>query len=197
VSRQNVFRGYDLKVGPTDGTGTRPDYLVNHGQKKWGAIRGKKLHRNREIVLNLMVGIVGAHGQLTQSAILRNPRTTYKRSKNVFAVTSIAFICARVCTQLLQPIAQSLIGSPGTLAPPSAFSLFNSAWESIFQMKVNFHFTTWKLCFLNISEYLARYGIQMNPSVTERSQHSENKPVLYMWGLLSTIIRGREGTGTP
>jgi len=42
-------------------------------------------------------------------------------------------------------------------------SVFNSAWESIFQMNVDLHFTTWKLCFLNISEYLARYGIQKDP----------------------------------
>ena len=29
-------------------------------QKKWGAIRGKKLHRNWEIVVDWMVGVVGA-----------------------------------------------------------------------------------------------------------------------------------------
>jgi len=52
---------------------------------------------------------------LTQGAIVRNPRTKYKRSKNVSTVTSIELICARVYTQLLQPLAQSLIGSPGTL----------------------------------------------------------------------------------
>ena len=51
-------------------------------------------------------------------------------------------------------------------------SVSNSAWESIFQINVDFHFTTWKLGFLNISEYLARYFIQMDPSVTERRQQS-------------------------
>jgi len=56
-------------------------------------------------------------------------------------------------------------------------------------MNVDFHFTTWKLGFLNISEYPARYGIQMDPSVTERRWQSGKKPVL---GLLSTIIRGME-----
>jgi len=50
----------------------------------------------------------------------------------------------------------------------------------------------WKLGFLNISGYLARYGIQMDPSVTERRQQSGKKPVLCMLGQLSTIIRGRE-----
>ena len=41
--------------------------------------------------------------------------TKYKRSSSIFLVTSIALICGRVWTQLLQPLAQSLIGSPGTL----------------------------------------------------------------------------------
>ena len=59
---------------------------------------------------------MGAQGQLTQGAILRNPRTKYKRSKNVFAVTSIALIIGRDWPRLVQPLAQSLIGSPGTLA---------------------------------------------------------------------------------
>ena len=38
-----------------------------------------------------------------------------QRSKNVLAVTSIALSCAHICARLLQPLAQSLIGSPGTL----------------------------------------------------------------------------------
>jgi len=50
------------------------------------------------------------------------------------------------------------------------------------------------LVFLNISEYLARYSIQMAPSITVRSWQSWKKPVLCMFGLLSTIIRGREWT---
>jgi len=62
-----------------------------------------------------MVGVVGAHGQLTQSAILRNHRTKYKRSKSAVAVTSIALSCAHICARLIQPLALSLIGSPGTL----------------------------------------------------------------------------------
>jgi len=45
---------------------------------------------------------------------------------------------------------------------------------------------------MNISEYLARYGIQMDPSVTERRKQSGKKLVLCMWGQLSTIIRRRE-----
>ena len=46
------------------------------------------------------------------------------------------------------------------------------------------------LGFLNISEYLARYGIQMDPLVSERRYQSGHNPVLCMWGQLSTIIRG-------
>ena len=69
-------------------------------------------------------------------------------------------------------------------------SVSNSAWESIFQMNVDCYFTD--LGLLNISKYLARYCIQMDPSVTERRQLSGKKPVLCMLGLLSTNIRGRE-----
>jgi len=62
-----------------------------------------------------MIRIVDAKEQLTQGAILHNPKTKYKRLKNVLAVTSIALICAQICARLLQPLAQSLIRSPGTL----------------------------------------------------------------------------------
>jgi len=43
------------------------------------------------------------------------PGTKYKRSKNAFVVTSLAFIVVHICTELLQITAQSLIASPGTL----------------------------------------------------------------------------------
>jgi len=46
---------------------------------------------------------------------MHNPRTKYKRSKTVFAVTSMALIIGRDWPRLVQPLAQSLIGSPGTL----------------------------------------------------------------------------------
>ena len=62
-----------------------------------------------------MVGVVGAQGQLTQGPNVPNPSTKYKRSKNVFAVTFIALIIGRDWPRLVQPLAQSLIGSPGTL----------------------------------------------------------------------------------
>jgi len=42
------------------------------------------------------------------------PGTNYKRSNNVFAVTSIALIIGRDWPRLVQPLAQSLIGSHGT-----------------------------------------------------------------------------------
>jgi len=38
-------------------------------------MRGKKLQKNREIVVVQMVGVVGAHGQLTQRKFFLNPRT--------------------------------------------------------------------------------------------------------------------------
>jgi len=40
------------------------------------------------------------------------PGTKYKRSNRILFVKSIALICGRVWAQLLQPLAQSLIGSP-------------------------------------------------------------------------------------
>jgi len=73
---------------------------------------GKKLHKNREIVLERTVGVVGAQGHLTQGAIIRNPRTKYKHSNNVFAVISIALIIGRDLPRLVQLLAQSLIGRP-------------------------------------------------------------------------------------
>ena len=61
---------------------------------------------------------VEAHGQLTLGTNMPRPGTKYKRSKIVFAVTAIAFTIIHICTELLQLLAQSLIGSPG--AHPAA-----------------------------------------------------------------------------
>ena len=52
----------------------------------------------------------------------------------------------------------------------------SQTWSFGFQFRLGKHFsderglpfTAWRLCFLNVSEYLSRYGIQMDPSVTER-----------------------------
>jgi len=49
-----------------------------------------------------------------------------------------------------------------------------------------------KIGFLEYLEYLETYGIQMNPSVAERSRQSGKKPALCTLGLLSTNIRERE-----
>ena len=55
---------------------------------------------------------------MTQGTILRNLRTKYKRSKNVFAVTSIALSCGCIWARLLQPLALSLtMHSISSLAP--------------------------------------------------------------------------------
>jgi len=58
---------------------------------------------------------VGAHGHLTRGSNGLSPETKYKRSKNAFAVTYTALTVVRICSDLLQLPAQSLIGSPGTL----------------------------------------------------------------------------------
>jgi len=67
---------------------------------------------------------LGACGQLTQGPNLPSPGTKYKRSKNVFAVTSFVLTFVHLCTELSQLPAQSLIGSPGTLASTPTTSVF-------------------------------------------------------------------------
>jgi len=68
-----------------EGTGTRPDYLVNR-------------------VLTVNSGLKWAQSW-----------NQYKRSKNIFDVISIALSLPSLCTKLLELPAQSPIGSPGTL----------------------------------------------------------------------------------
>ena len=58
---------------------------------------------------------MGEYGLLTQSTNVPNPRTRYKRLKNILAVILHVLSCAHVCAQLLQPLARYLIGSPGIL----------------------------------------------------------------------------------
>jgi len=89
-------------------------------QKNWGAIRGKHLHGNREIVVEWTVGGWEHTGTdiWLKAQIGASPRTKYKLSKNVFAVTSIALSLGHLGPRLLELLAQSLIGSPGTLGPP-------------------------------------------------------------------------------
>ena len=83
-------------------------------------------------------------------------------------------------------------GEPQILAKKKRNPLVsNSPWKSIFQMNVHCHLNACELVFL-IFEYLARYGIRMDPLVTERRQQSAKKPAMRTWGLLFTIIRGRE-----
>ena len=67
---------------------------------------------------------------MTQGAILRNPRTKYKRSKNVFSVTSIALIIGRDSPPLIQPLAHSPIVSPGTLVPPKKLTFYHKLFQS-------------------------------------------------------------------
>ena len=80
----------------------------------WGVIPGKKLQKNREIVVGWTLQGREHKDSWLEAPIGASPRTKYKRLKNVFAVTSIALTSERL-TQLLQLPAQSLSGSPGTL----------------------------------------------------------------------------------
>ena len=86
--------------------------------KKWGATRVKNLDQKAgksRISHKWAVEGVEAHGHLKLGPNVPRPGTKYKRSKIVFAVTSIAFTIVHICTELLQLLAQSLIGIPSTL----------------------------------------------------------------------------------
>ena len=58
----------------------------------------------------------GAWGQLIRDSNGHSPGTKYKRSKIALPVISIALSLGRLGTQLMGLPAQSLIGSPSTLA---------------------------------------------------------------------------------
>jgi len=96
--------------------------------------------QKRPIILLILLTVATPWGQWTQSAILRNPRTTRKRSKDVFFVTSMALNCGRVWPRLLEPLVQSLVGSSGTL-------------ESM-NVSVTFIWTTWVTCSYETREIL-------------------------------------------
>ena len=82
---------------------------------------------------------------------------------------------------------EAIGGKPKIVAKPDP-SVSNSTRESIFEMNLGLHFIIWKLGFLNISKYLAGYGIQMHPSVTERRKQSGKKSVL--WGSYPRLSGG-------
>ena len=84
------------------------------GVEKWGATSEKK-HRNREIAGMKTVGGWEHMGSWFKAKIGTSPVTKYKRSKNVFFVSSIAISLGHVGTRLLELPAQSPIGSPRTL----------------------------------------------------------------------------------
>jgi len=70
-------------------------------------------------------------GKLTQNPNVPIPGTKYKRSNSIFLVTSIALICRRVWSQLLQSLPQSLIRGPGTLVVPLPnLSSGTNNWEA-------------------------------------------------------------------
>jgi len=87
-----------------EGTGTWPDYMVNRADKKNRGHSGKILARKSRNSCN-----VNGQGYGYIEANLRNPRSKYKGSKNVVAVTSIALSLSHLAPRLLQLLAQSLL----------------------------------------------------------------------------------------
>jgi len=70
---------------------------------------GKKIAQKSRNSCTVNGRYVGSQAQLTQSVILRNPRTKYKRSKNVFSVTSIALILANLRAIVIVSCAVSVV----------------------------------------------------------------------------------------
>ena len=104
--------------------GTRPDYLANRADQKNQGRSGKKIAQKSRNSCRLSGGVVGEYGQLTQGPNFPSPGTKYKRSKNIFAVTSIAHTLVPLIPKLLVISAQFLIGSTGTLVRTPLESLF-------------------------------------------------------------------------
>jgi len=113
-SHFNYFSISVIFFGCGEGTGTRPDYLVNYGKKNEGPFGEKNCTEiEKEFYSEWLELWVHTDSWLrAQMCPILEPN---KRSKNFFSVTSIALSCAHICTRLLQPLLQSLIGSPGTL----------------------------------------------------------------------------------
>jgi len=84
--------------------------------KNWGATPGKELHGNREIAAGWAVGAWAPREWRQTFPIVLQHKTKYKHSNVAFAVTSIELSWGHLGARLLELTAQSLIGSPGTLA---------------------------------------------------------------------------------
>jgi len=83
---------------------------------------------------------VGAEGMVTKGANWCNPGTTYKRSKNTFAVISIVLTLVTLGIKLLELPVQSLTGSPGTLEEVWFLTrLFSCAYQKIARVLANFN----------------------------------------------------------
>jgi len=81
---------YETNRRRDEGTGTRPDYLMNRDdKKKLRGHSGKKTAQKSRNSCRVNGGGVGAHGQLIRGSNGLSPGTKYKRSKNVFAVTFV------------------------------------------------------------------------------------------------------------
>jgi len=98
-----------------EGTGTRPNYLVNRADQKIQGPLGDFFLRKSRNSRWVSGGGVGAEGMVIKRENWRCTGTKYKRSRIVFAVTSIALSLGHLGARLLELAAQSLKGSFGTL----------------------------------------------------------------------------------
>jgi len=96
---------------PTEGNGKMKDYLVNRAKTKNEGQLGKKFAQKSRNSCWAAVGL-WVHRDSSRGSNGLSPRTKYERSKYFFPFTSVALKCIRVCSRLLELLAQSLIGSP-------------------------------------------------------------------------------------
>jgi len=105
---------------------------------------------------------IGAHTPTAHSATIS--RFLCNIPKNFFSTIYMHYAL------FMSHLAESWSGHWGVGGEPKIVakrdpSASNSAWESIFQINMDFRFTAWRLGFLNMSEYLARFGIEISQSV--------------------------------
>ena len=155
--------------------------------KKMRGDPGKNFYGNWEIVVEWTVGVVGAKGQLTQGPNVRIPGTKYKRSNSIVLVTSIALICARACTQLLQPLVQSLIGSPGTLPRGTEVSALDLTFKVIFECL--YWFQDWaRLSFKSAVRVLPHPHCSLNTFFSISVQFFQMWPLIFYQNMLLNFI---------
>jgi len=113
-----------------EGTGTRPDNIVNRVLTKNEGPHPKIFVRKSRNSCRVNNGDVGAHGQWTRSSNVLSPET----NTNTQRILSLS----RLLRSAWHPLASNCWSFPHSLSSECRYP----PWESIFPMKVGLHFTT-------------------------------------------------------